>query len=146
MFCRSHGILTTSQLQDILDGNGVPDHISIGDHEKPEWEDDINMLYSLSQSLKQTRRRDGALFLSKQKINIDINQDGSPKKISLASRFPAEDILDEFRILVNTGVAQKISSHFPDHALLQSQAPPNERKLVCDHIFFLFNITDFYLA
>lgn len=42
---------------------------------------------------------------------------------------PADDIMDEFKILANSGVAQRISSHFPEHALLQSQAPPNERKL-----------------
>ncbi|KAI9246673.1 hypothetical protein BDA99DRAFT_609485 [Phascolomyces articulosus] len=126
---RSQGILTINQMQDILDGVGVPEHITIEDQEKPEWEDDINMLYSLAQNMKQTRRRNGALFLSEPVLDISINDNGSPTGISLKQRLPADDIMDEIKILVNTSVAQKISSHFPDHALLQCQSMPNDRKL-----------------
>ncbi|KAI9321452.1 hypothetical protein BX666DRAFT_1851043 [Dichotomocladium elegans] len=126
---KSHGVLTTNEVQDILDGNGVPSHINLQDHEKPLWEDDINVLYSLSQNLKQARRRNGAMFLVKQTLDISVDGNGHPTTIKLAARLPADDIVDEFSILANTGVAHKISSYFPEHALLQSQAPPNERKL-----------------
>ncbi|KAI7856343.1 hypothetical protein BDC45DRAFT_503724 [Circinella umbellata] len=126
---RSQGTLTINQLQDILDGVGVPEHITIEDQEKPEWEDDINMLYSLAQSMKQARLRSGALFLSEPVLDIRITEKGQPTGISLKQRLPADDIMDEIKILVNTSVAQKISSHFPDHALLQCQSTPNERKL-----------------
>ena len=108
---------------------GVPEHITIEDQEKPEWEDDINMLYSLAQSMKQARLRSGALFLSEPVLDIRITEKGQPTGISLKQRLPADDIMDEIKILVNTSVAQKISSHFPDHALLQCQSTPNERKL-----------------
>ncbi|KAI8138464.1 hypothetical protein BJV82DRAFT_630915 [Fennellomyces sp. T-0311] len=126
---RSHGALTINQLQEILDGMGVPDHIPIDDHEKPDWEDDVNMLYTLAQNMKQQRRRNGAFFLSEPALDIRIDEQGSPIGISLKQRSRADDIMDEIKILVNTSVAQKISSHFPDHALLQCQSMPNERKL-----------------
>lgn len=119
----------TSHLQDILDGNGVPTHLGIQDKQKPDWEDSVHLLYSLAQSLKQARARNGTMFLRKPMLDLDIADDGRPQTVSSKQRMPADDIMDEFKILANSGVAQRISSHFPEHALLQSQAPPNERKL-----------------
>lgn len=108
----------------------MPSHLEIPDQDKPGWEDDIRMLYTLAQNLKQARRNLGAMFLREPSVEIELDHHGQPTNISTKIRVAADDILDEFEILLNKGVAQKISSHFPEHALLLSQPPPNERKLV----------------
>jgi protein SSD1 len=71
---------------------------------------------------------DGALFLAETQLEVEMADD-TPMGIAAKIDPPAMDILTEFKILANTGVAQKISQGFPDIALLQSQSPPNERKL-----------------
>ncbi|KAG0169471.1 hypothetical protein DFQ30_003597 [Apophysomyces sp. BC1015] len=125
---RSQGVLSTVEMQNIIDGNSAPSHIAIKESEKPELEDEIRMLYTLAKNRKQTRLQNGALMLAEMALNVNLVDD-QPTQVAIKNKIMAEDILEEFRVLANTGVAHKISSHFPEHALLQSQSPPNERKL-----------------
>ncbi|KAF7725108.1 hypothetical protein EC973_000434 [Apophysomyces ossiformis] len=126
---RSHGVLSAAEVQKVLDGRDLPSHLQIKESEKPKWEEDLRMLHTLAQNLKQTRLRNGALMLTEMELNVQLVDD-KPVQIATKERMLAEDLLEEFKILANTGVAHKISSHFPEHALLQSQSPPNERKLL----------------
>jgi protein SSD1 len=89
---------------------------------------DIVSLYSIAKALHQGRSQ-RALFIKTPQLDIRFQDDDYPSHISTKTALETYKILQEFQILANTQVAQKISSHFPDHALLRSQSQPNERKL-----------------
>ncbi|KAI8096174.1 uncharacterized protein BX664DRAFT_290910 [Halteromyces radiatus] len=134
---RSQVIMTPKEIQDILDNDGDDDDNKCSttqenDLTKSNKEQllarDLKSLYDLSQFLKNKRLKEGALFLSGTKLDIDMVND-TPVHISAEIEYSARDILQEFKILANTGVAQKITRGFPESALLLSQSAANERKL-----------------
>lgn len=89
---------------------------------------DVQTLYSISQLLHENRSQH-AMFINRPHLDLRFKDNATPTHISAKSQLDSEQILQEFQILANTQVAQKICSHFPDHALLRNQASPNERKL-----------------
>lgn len=90
---------------------------------------DILSLYSIAQLLHQERSQK-AMFLKPPRLDIKFEENTTtPIHISTKKPLQASILLQEFQVLANTQVAQKISSHFPDHALLRSQSLPNDRKL-----------------
>lgn len=112
--------LTIKDIQEILDSSEATEN---------ELESDILSLYTVAQLLRR-ERSEHALFIKTPQLDIQFDkEEGTPNQISVQQPLEADVILSEFQILANMQVAQKISSHFPDHALLRSQAPPNERKL-----------------
>lgn len=124
--------MTPDEIQGILDTTDDDADVQVdtdNDTKKEHlWARDLKALFNLSQHLKDKRRMDGALFLAETQLEVEMADD-TPMGITAKINPPAVDILTEFKILANTGVAQKISRGFPDIALLQSQSPPNERKL-----------------
>ena len=90
---------------------------------------DVITLYALARSLHQ-ERANKAMFLKSPILDIRFKDDTTPVYIATKTQLPSHIILEEFQVLANTQVAQKISKHFPDHALLRSQSVPNERKLL----------------
>lgn len=89
---------------------------------------DIVSIYSIAKALYQ-RRSQHALFIKTPPLDIRFQDNHYPNYTSTKTELSTDIILQEFQILANTQVAQKISRHFPDHALLRSQSQPNERKL-----------------
>ncbi|ORZ18530.1 hypothetical protein BCR42DRAFT_371985 [Absidia repens] len=129
---RSQAIMTPKKLQAILDDGNDENQIDDGDDEKKKKQPfirDIESLYAMSQHLKADRRNNGAFFLAEKQLEITM-MDDTPVDIGTKPEYKTADILSEFKILANTGVAQKISSGLLDVALLKSQSPPNERKLM----------------
>lgn len=117
--------MVPNEIQDSLMNNSsiIPEHIGA------EGAKDLKKLYDLSQYLKEKRLQDGALFLAEQQLDIEM-MDELPVDIAVKPELMSSDILNEFKVLANTMVAQKITRGLPEAALLQSQAPPNERKLL----------------
>ncbi|KAL7332915.1 hypothetical protein PS15p_201892 [Mucor circinelloides] len=115
----SDAVMTLGDLQNIIDDP---------DNGQNDLSTDILSLYSISRSLHKSRY-EKALFIKPPQLDIRFKNDHYPSSITTKVHLKSECILDELQILANTQVAQKISSHFPDHALLRSQSPPNERKL-----------------
>ncbi|KAI9304969.1 hypothetical protein BJ944DRAFT_288196 [Cunninghamella echinulata] len=122
---RSYALVVPNEIQDSLMNNSsiIPEHIGA------EGAKDLKKLYDLSQRLKEKRLQDGALFLAEQQLDIEM-MDELPVDIAVKPELMSSDILNEFKVLANTMVAQKITRGLPEAALLQSQAPPNERKLL----------------
>jgi protein SSD1 len=89
---------------------------------------DVLAIYGIAKALRQGRSQH-ALFIKSPQLDIRFQDDQYPSHISTKSKRDTDFVLQEFQVLANTQVAQKISSHFPDHALLISQSQPNERKL-----------------
>ncbi|RCH97520.1 hypothetical protein CU098_006193, partial [Rhizopus stolonifer] len=112
---RSNLVVTMDELQDIIQGPQDDNLTS-----------DMLSLLSIAQHLRKKRQ---TLLIQPSEVNIKLNQEEMPTCISQKSSLDSKTLLQEFQILANTQIAQKISSHFPDQALLQSQPPPNQRKL-----------------
>lgn len=99
---------------------------------------DIRSLYSLYQTLYQGRRSNG--FFSQMRDELEYEfEDGNqenPITVSVSQKLPAARMVKEFLFMANKSVAQRISSHFPNQALLRRHAPPSERKMVMQTHFF----------
>lgn len=115
----SNAVMTLQELQHVIDDPH---------NDQNDLSTDILSLHSIACSLHESRS-EKALFIKPPQLDIRFKNDNYPSSISTKVHLKSECILEEFQVLANTQVAQKISSYFPDHALLRSQSPPNERKL-----------------
>lgn len=69
------------------------------------------------------------MSLMRQKLEFD--NPNKPNYVNISSaRSDISKIVKEFAYLANKCVAQKISSQFPEQALLRRQSPPDRRKIV----------------
>jgi protein SSD1 len=117
---RSSAQLTYEDAQKIVDGEQNYDE---------DICNDVRMLYNISNCLHQTRYKKDAMFLSKQSLVFD--DANHPTTVTISNARPdIVKIVKEFLFLANKCVAQKISSQYPEQALLRRQAPPNTRKIV----------------
>jgi protein SSD1 len=85
----------------------------------------------LSQRLREQRSRRGALSLGSIKLTFELDEHENPIECTVYEHKDANRLIEEFMLLANMSVAQKISSAFPEQALLRRHAPPIERRLVC---------------
>ncbi|KAI8373818.1 hypothetical protein BD560DRAFT_327647 [Blakeslea trispora] len=96
--------------------------------QESEENDLMRNLFNIAKSLRQRRQ---ALLSQPPQVTfvLDARTELPQQIITENPKLHSEIVLEELRILADTQVAQKISQHFPDHALLQSQSAPNEQKL-----------------
>lgn len=66
----------------------------------------------------------------KTRLTFELNANGFPEALSTTSHCEAQDALQELCIMANVSVAQKITKHFPEHALLRRQDPIIDTLLV----------------
>lgn len=97
---------------------------------------DVRMLFEISKYLHASRYTKEAMSLTKQQLEFDDPNQPTTATIS-NSRPDIVKIVKEFSFLANKCVAQKISSQYPEQALLRRQAPPNTKKIV-SNIFIYF--------
>jgi len=97
-----------------------------------ELEKDIQLLYKISQKQWESRRAKGVFTTEKEQLNINL-QDNLPASIDITEPHPMEALVREFELMANVLVAQKISSNFPEQALLRRQSEPHPRKM--DELF-----------
>ncbi|GAN11249.1 conserved hypothetical protein, partial [Mucor ambiguus] len=120
---RSTAKLTYEETQAILDNQS-------GDMDQ-QVHKDIHSLYDLYQTLYQGRKSNG--FFSQMRDELEYEfEDGNqenPITVSVSHKLPAARMVKEFLFMANKSVAQRISSHFPNQALLRRHAPPSERKM-----------------
>lgn len=123
---RSAAKFTYEEVQEILDNQSCDSQSQI--HK------DIHSLHQLYQTIYQTRKFNG--FFSQMCDELEYKfEDGNqenPITVSLSQKLPAARMVKEFLFMANKSVAQRISSHFPNHALLRRHAPPSERKKACN--------------
>ena len=93
-------------------------------------EQDIRMLYSITCQLNESRHTVGGMTQTRDELDFVFNEQGEPTSIGIRSKEHTTMITKELLLLANQSVAQKISSQFPEQALLRRHAPPNERKIV----------------
>lgn len=85
----------------------------------------------MAQRLRDQRFKRGALSLGSIRLNFELDEQDDPIECTVYKPKDANRLIEEFMLLANMSVAQKISSAFPEQALLRRHAPPIERRLVC---------------
>ena len=91
----------------------------------------LSSLYELYKVLHATRKANGLFTQMRDHLEYEFEKDEQkPVTVSLRHKKPTEMMVKEFLFLANKSVAQKISSQFPEQALLRRHAPPSERKIV----------------
>ncbi|KAI9347541.1 hypothetical protein BD770DRAFT_446516 [Pilaira anomala] len=118
---KSSAQLTYEEAQKVVDGNDNNEYSN-------EINNDIRMLYNIAKCLHTSRYTKEAMALAKQHLEYDDPNHPTTAIIS-NSRSDITKIVKEFAFLANKSVAQKISSQYPEQALLRHQAPPNNRKI-----------------
>ncbi|KAI8971866.1 hypothetical protein BDF20DRAFT_838144 [Mycotypha africana] len=118
---RSSAQLTYEDAQNIVDGKD-------DDRYSKEISEDVRMLYNMALNLHQLRYTRDAMSLARKTLCFDnVNQ---PTSVYLTeAKSTIVKIVKEFSFMANRCIAQKISSQYPDQALLRCQDPPNSRKI-----------------
>ncbi|CEG76387.1 hypothetical protein RMATCC62417_11289 [Rhizopus microsporus] len=111
----SSTMLTDKNVRDILDLDSI---------DEEGVETDILTLYSVACMLHSNRRHG----LKRPQLVFHFEQGSTkPSQVEVSDHWQV--LFEEFQILANKYVAQKIASHLPDQALLVSQPPHHARKL-----------------
>ncbi|RUS22900.1 hypothetical protein BC937DRAFT_95258 [Endogone sp. FLAS-F59071] len=126
---KSCGKLSYSDAQSVIDGKALPEEVELDDQEKTDVQEDIKMLYELSKQLRDERYKNGALSMGSIKLSFELDLDGQPIGVSVYEQKESNRLIEEFMLLANVSVAQRISAHFPEQAMLRRHAPPLERRL-----------------
>lgn len=86
----------------------------------------MRTLLSLSQKLRQKRMDAGALNLSSPEVRIETDSETSDALTDVKTKasLATNSLVEEFMLLANTTVANKIQSSFPQTALLRRHAAP----------------------
>uniref|UniRef100_A0A914HZ11 Protein DIS3 homolog n=1 Tax=Globodera rostochiensis TaxID=31243 RepID=A0A914HZ11_GLORO len=113
---RSRAALTYQKAQEMVDGTKIHrDNISLS----------LRNLLFLSRQLKSRRRTMGALELASSEIRFDVDREtGTPLKVQEKQHLETMSMVEEFMLLANISVAEKILSAYPDCAILRRHPTP----------------------
>ncbi|KAJ2087906.1 exosome catalytic subunit dis3 [Coemansia sp. RSA 986] len=85
----------------------------------------IRLLNSLAKKLRKRRMDAGALTLSSPEVRFRLENDSQdPVDVEMKALKETNALVEEFMLLANISVAQKIYEHFPDSALLRRHPEP----------------------
>ena len=117
---KSKAAMTYSQANDRL--NDVND--------KSELTESIRNLNKIAKHLKNKRLQDGALVLASNEMKFVVDfQTNSINDISMYQSFETNSLVEEFMLLANVWVADKIYQSYPSCAVLRRHPPPKEKEL-----------------
>lgn len=109
-------------LDDKIDENDLPD-VGNGFTYKDVYKS-VKSLGKLSEILRERRFENGALRLGRTKVSIKLNATGLPQSVGLYEIKESHQLIEEFMLLANTTVANKIREDFPYLAYLRCHGPP----------------------
>ncbi|VDN53911.1 unnamed protein product [Dracunculus medinensis] len=113
---RSRGALTYEMAQNMIDDPYMNDEITLS----------LRGLIALSKKLKARRHASGALNLASSEIRFDIdNETKNPISVQEKMHLDTNSMVEEFMLLANISVAEKICAEFPDCALLRRHPTPS---------------------
>ncbi|KAI9301342.1 hypothetical protein BJ944DRAFT_252398 [Cunninghamella echinulata] len=131
---KSSATLTYNDAQKVLDGEHLQ---GISDEEVSKGvEEDIHTLYKIASELNKRRfAPGGGMSLKREELGFSFdheidNKHNVPSEMYIARKPKASIIVKDLLLLANQSVAQKISSHLPELALLRRQARPMDRKVI----------------
>ncbi|CAO3664422.1 unnamed protein product [Umbelopsis ramanniana] len=113
-----------AQVQSVVQGSSLSESIKLHDCTASEMEEALRSMSTLASSLRQRRLGlNKSATGQKTRLSFELNANGFPEALSTTSHCEAQDALQELCIMANVSVAQKITKHFPEHALLRRQDP-----------------------
>lgn len=128
--------------QKIIEGDTTGETLNIHEEELKEGKThgelakqvvkSVQMLFEVAQKLRDARYAAGALSLNKSKLKFefdDMNSRVAPKGFSLEKSKEANWMVEQFMLLANVRVAEKIVEFLPECAMLRKHEPPQRKKL-----------------
>jgi len=94
--------------------------------------EDILNLHSIAQHLRRRRFENGSLSINLVKLAFKLDKDQNPVEVFAYRQREANRLVEEFMLLANQAVAQRIQRTFPDTSLLRLHPEPLDGKL--DHL------------
>ena len=89
----------------------IPKESTILNKEKKvskELVDSIITLNSIAENLKNKRKNNGSIFFSKEEVRFKVNEKGEPVDFMIKKQKKANFLIEEFMLLANVTVAEKI--------------------------------------
>ena len=87
-------------------------------------------LLRIATALRDKRMANGALTLSSPEIKFKLdNNSQNPTDVSEYKHVDAHYMIEEFMLLANIAVAEKIAMHFPTFAILRRHPRPKEKEI-----------------
>uniref|UniRef100_A0A8R1DX06 Protein DIS3 homolog n=1 Tax=Caenorhabditis japonica TaxID=281687 RepID=A0A8R1DX06_CAEJA len=112
---KSKAALTYEKAQEIIDDSRETNDIAKG----------LRFLMKLSKVLNARRTGCGALTLASSEVRFDMDWESrTPKKVMEKQHLDTHSMVEEFMLLANISVAEKILAEFPDCALLRRHPVP----------------------
>ncbi|KHJ88452.1 RNB-like protein [Oesophagostomum dentatum] len=113
----SKAALTYEQAQEFIDNENLNDDVTIG----------LRGLMKLSKILNKKRTANGALTLASSEIRFDMDwETRTPKAVQEKKHLDTHSMVEEFMLLANISVAEKILAEYPDCAMLRRHPVPTE--------------------
>ncbi|KAL3995653.1 RNB domain family protein [Acanthocheilonema viteae] len=114
---RSSAALTYEEAQNKIDDLSLSDSVTMG----------LRTLLALSKKLKAKRHANGALALASSEIRFNIDSETKdPINVEEKKVLATNSMVEEFMLLANISVAERITVDFPDCALLRRHPIPPE--------------------
>ncbi|KAK6748752.1 hypothetical protein RB195_001401 [Necator americanus] len=113
----SKAALTYEKAQEFIDDPNLNDDVTVG----------LRGLMKLSKILNARRIANGALTLASSEIRFEMDWDTrSPKSVQEKRHLDTHSMVEEFMLLANVSVAEKILTEYPDCAMLRRHPVPTE--------------------
>lgn len=117
--------LSYEQVQRVLDRCDNLDFPSIhGGHRIGDLTEKIIILNEMAQHFRKQRFSNGALRIEQTKICFSLDEEGMPREYFVYKNKESHRLIEEFMLLANITVAEKISKQFPKIAFLRSHSMP----------------------
>jgi exoribonuclease R len=124
----------------------LPEDAVVDTHSKQQVEESIMDLFKLSSVMRIRRYEEGALSLNSVKLAFTLDDKDDPIGVVICGSTEANKLVEEFMLLANFSVAEKIYEAYPFIALLRRHPRPIERRLVSFLLFWSssFDLTFFF--
>ncbi|KND02723.1 VacB and RNase II family 3'-5' exoribonuclease [Spizellomyces punctatus DAOM BR117] len=124
--------LSYDHAQRLIDGKdweGLPQVEISGNTTIEDIKGDVLRLYEFSKMMRRRRFENGALSIQNVKLWFAIDDYGNPVSTGVYEIKDSNKLIEEFMLLANMAVAQKISSRFSNSALLRNHRNPLKRSM-----------------
>ncbi|KAF8138706.1 SSD1 protein [Boletus edulis] len=108
---KSAAKLSYNNAQKAINGQPLTGLPVSSEHDLSAIEEDVRILYSIACQLRAKRLQDGALTLPSSRLSFTLDENGLPMDCAQDDRNDANDLVEEFMLLTNIAVAQRIA-HF----------------------------------
>jgi len=80
------------------------------DKKSGQYSKELLILDQLSKTIRDRRMKDGAILFERDEVKIELNEKGAPVKIYRKGSIDTNKLVEEFMLLANKGVAERIEN------------------------------------